>query len=176
MKQSRIPSVKQINGYYIYGDDRTVPRLSTSFHEFVAYINGFLPLRIEIGIEEVREKESPQDSEHDEEFEQYHEPQRTPQRHAAETVPHEARKTFCNIKKSRHRQTVPSDAARTHRLYHNGYTVKDNEKIVKNIPQGKIPIKNSDCLLKTAIPSNIHGTDLQKYRTHATKPVSRASY
>ena len=30
--------------------------------------------------------------------------------------------------------------------------VKDNEKIVKNIPQGKIPIKNSDCLLKTAIP------------------------
>ena len=34
----------------------------------------------------------------------------------------EARKTFCNIKKSRHRQTVPSDAARTHRLYHNGYT------------------------------------------------------
>lgn len=54
--------------------------------------------------------------------------------------------------------------------------VKDNEKIVKNIPQGKIPIKNSDCLLKPPFPSNIHGTDLQKYRTHATKPVSRASY
>lgn len=39
--------------------------------------------------------------------------------------------------------------------------VKDNEKIVKNIPQGKIPIKNSDCLLKPPFPSNIHGTDLQ---------------